>query len=234
MTTRPLSYGYTWQFPDYTSSNTLYTIRNDGIVGFTNMDGQSLIPLPSMSQLLPVEQTYESSQTRPPPWLGDSYIQDASAIYSLPLHRQQSPQSVSGSPILYRCFDHGCGGRSFSSRSNLRRHQRERARLTKILPCPLCGAKFYRRWSVNQHLKKGSCLRRTPKHLSQLDADREYQYGQRQEPPGHIDTTLVRDLSLSHAPVSPGLIASAPVSPQPQSWLVANNHFDCSWEASSC
>ncbi|KAG9943723.1 hypothetical protein KCU85_g8493, partial [Aureobasidium melanogenum] len=31
MTTRPLSYGYTWQFPDYTSSNTLCTMPSDGI-----------------------------------------------------------------------------------------------------------------------------------------------------------------------------------------------------------
>ncbi|KEQ60464.1 uncharacterized protein M437DRAFT_28542, partial [Aureobasidium melanogenum CBS 110374] len=57
-----------------------------------------------------------------------------------------------------RCFDHGCNGRSFSSRSNLRRHQRERARLTRILPCPLCGAKFYRRWTRNQHVLRASCL----------------------------------------------------------------------------
>jgi hypothetical protein len=45
------------------------------------------------------------------------------------------------------CYDHGCHGREFSSISNLRRHQRERAGRTPLSFCCWCGAAFYRRWT---------------------------------------------------------------------------------------
>jgi hypothetical protein len=58
-----------------------------------------------------------------------------------------------------RCYEHGCEGRRFSSMSNLRRHQRERNRLARRMTCPWCGASFYRKWTMNQHVSRGSCRR---------------------------------------------------------------------------
>lgn len=63
-----------------------------------------------------------------------------------------------GRPTI-RCWDHGCGGRKFSSISNYRRHQRERAGQTTVCFCPRCGAAFYRRWTRDHHVERGSCLR---------------------------------------------------------------------------
>jgi hypothetical protein len=56
-----------------------------------------------------------------------------------------------------RCFEHGCDGRRFSTMSNLRRHQRERNRLARRMVCPWCEATFYRKWTRNQHILRGSC-----------------------------------------------------------------------------
>lgn len=61
-------------------------------------------------------------------------------------------------PVI-RCWDHGCDGRRFSSISNFRRHQRERAGQTPVCFCPRCGAAFYRRWTRDHHVERGSCLR---------------------------------------------------------------------------
>ncbi|THY11344.1 hypothetical protein D6D01_08950, partial [Aureobasidium pullulans] len=72
------------------------------------------------------------------------------------------------------CFEHGCEGRVFSSRSNLRRHQREKAQQARLLECPVCHARFYRLWTRDQHLMLGRCRR----FWSQ---DRQYQAPQRYE-----------------------------------------------------
>lgn len=193
MSTEPLSDGYTWQFPDYTASNTLYTTANDGILGPKDVDRRSLLPSPIMSHLPTTEKTYGLSQARASSQLGDLNVQDTLGMDLLALKRQKSPQSVPRSPIHHRCFDHGCDGRSFSSRSNLRRHQRERARLTKVLLCPLCGAQFYRRWTRNQHVLRTSCLRQMPKHFSYFDFDQDPQYEQPQRSHSHTDQSLVPD-----------------------------------------
>lgn len=55
------------------------------------------------------------------------------------------------------CYEHGCNGRFFASGSNLRRHQRERARVARMLFCPLCGASFFRKWTRDRHVAKLSC-----------------------------------------------------------------------------
>lgn len=234
MTTEPLSYGYTWQFPDYTSSsNTLYTIPSDGIVGPTDMNGQSLIATPSMSQLPAVEKTYESSQTRASSWFGYPYLQDTLGMDLLALQSQQSLRNLSRSPSPHRCFDHGCNGRSFSSRSNLRRHQRERARLTRILPCPLCGAKFYRRWTRNQHVLRASCLQRMSSHSRYPDFDQDSQSEQYKQSHGRINASLVPDYSACLASVSPSPVASAPVSQISGSQSAPSNNVDHSWQALS-
>lgn len=57
------------------------------------------------------------------------------------------------------CYEHGCDGRKFSSKSNLTRHQRERAGRTPLSSCCWCGATFYRRWTRNHHVLRMSCLR---------------------------------------------------------------------------
>ncbi|THV83345.1 hypothetical protein D6D29_03962, partial [Aureobasidium pullulans] len=64
------------------------------------------------------------------------------------------------SSFQHVCFERCCGGRVFSSASNLRRHQRERSRQTHLSICPLCNRSFYRRWTRDQHLLRLSCRRR--------------------------------------------------------------------------
>jgi hypothetical protein len=61
-------------------------------------------------------------------------------------------------PVI-RCYEHGCDGRTFSSISNYRRHQRERAGQSAVCFCPRCGAAFYRRWTRDHHVERGSCMR---------------------------------------------------------------------------
>jgi hypothetical protein len=63
----------------------------------------------------------------------------------------------------YKCWQHGCAGRSFSSLSNYRRHLRER---TAPRPkCPICGRKFVRTAAKNEHVREGRCT------IIQLDAN---------------------------------------------------------------
>jgi len=68
------------------------------------------------------------------------------------------PGSLPSQEKQRMCFDHGCNGRKFSSISNLRRHQRERAGRTPLSFCCWCGAAFYRRWTRDQHVMRISCL----------------------------------------------------------------------------
>jgi uncharacterized C2H2 Zn-finger protein len=70
-----------------------------------------------------------------------------------------SPVSEYVNRATIRCYDHGCDGRTFSSISNYRRHQRERAGQSPMCFCPRCGAVFYRRWTRDHHVERGSCLR---------------------------------------------------------------------------
>jgi len=57
------------------------------------------------------------------------------------------------------CWEHGCNGRSFTTRSNLRRHQREKSRARPVCQCPRCGAIFSRTTARNTHIARGSCNR---------------------------------------------------------------------------
>jgi hypothetical protein len=86
-----------------------------------------------------------------------------------PSTHAEPSSSASTSPVgahvnrpAIRCYDHGCDGRTFSSISNYRRHQRERAGRSAVCFCPRCGAAFYRRWTRDHHVERGSCLR-TPR-----------------------------------------------------------------------
>ncbi|KAI0395733.1 hypothetical protein F5Y17DRAFT_175186 [Xylariaceae sp. FL0594] len=56
-----------------------------------------------------------------------------------------------------RCWDHGCNGREFSSKSNLMRHVKEKSGASNKCCCPLCGAIFTRSSARDTHLAKMSC-----------------------------------------------------------------------------
>ncbi|KAI1121760.1 hypothetical protein F5Y10DRAFT_255610 [Nemania abortiva] len=56
-----------------------------------------------------------------------------------------------------RCWEHGCNGREFSSKSNLIRHMKEKSGASNKCTCPLCGAIFTRSSARDTHLAKQSC-----------------------------------------------------------------------------
>ncbi|TRX88311.1 hypothetical protein FHL15_010815 [Xylaria flabelliformis] len=56
-----------------------------------------------------------------------------------------------------RCWEHGCNGREFSSKSNLMRHVKEKSGASNKCTCPLCGAIFTRSSARDTHLAKQSC-----------------------------------------------------------------------------
>ncbi|KAI1137230.1 hypothetical protein F5Y05DRAFT_414390 [Hypoxylon sp. FL0543] len=58
-----------------------------------------------------------------------------------------------------RCWEHGCNGREFSSKSNFVRHVKERSGASTKGVCPLCGAIFTRNSARDTHLAKQSCNR---------------------------------------------------------------------------
>ncbi|KAK6859109.1 hypothetical protein PG995_004962 [Apiospora arundinis] len=57
------------------------------------------------------------------------------------------------------CWEHGCNGKQFSTRSNLQRHQMEKGKARPNFKCPTCGAFFSRTTARNQHVAKKSCNR---------------------------------------------------------------------------
>ena len=57
------------------------------------------------------------------------------------------------------CWEHGCNGRKFTTRSNLGRHQREKSWARPACHCPRCGAIFSRTTARNTHVARGSCNR---------------------------------------------------------------------------
>jgi uncharacterized C2H2 Zn-finger protein len=58
-----------------------------------------------------------------------------------------------------RCWDHGCSGRKFTTRSNLKRHLKEKSEARPECRCPRCGAVFSRTTARNTHVARGSCNR---------------------------------------------------------------------------
>lgn len=58
-----------------------------------------------------------------------------------------------------RCWEHGCNGKKFSTRSNLLRHQIEKGKARPNFTCPICGAYFSRTTARNQHVDRNSCNR---------------------------------------------------------------------------
>ncbi|KAI6350081.1 hypothetical protein MCOR25_010598 [Pyricularia grisea] len=56
-----------------------------------------------------------------------------------------------------QCWEHGCNGRSFSTFSNLLRHQREKSGQATKATCLDCGTEFTRTAARNFHQKNGKC-----------------------------------------------------------------------------
>ena len=82
----------------------------------------------------------------------------ASTSYYVCERTQPDPQQInlsgrSGAQV-FRCFEHGCGGRSFSNIENYRRHIREK---TTNIRCPFCEVSFTRKSNRDAHLSSGRC-----------------------------------------------------------------------------
>ena len=61
-------------------------------------------------------------------------------------------------PRKPQCFDHGCNGRTFSTFSNLLRHQREKAGSSYKSVCHRCGAEFTRKTARDGHIAHDKCI----------------------------------------------------------------------------
>ena len=59
--------------------------------------------------------------------------------------------------VQIQCFDHGCNGRTFSSRENYYRHLREKSGQGAIR-CRFCGHEFTRRSNRDKHVADGKCV----------------------------------------------------------------------------
>lgn len=88
----------------------------------------------------------------------------------LPYSNPQVPQSPgSGNPRVLikkekpQCWEHGCNGRTFSTFSNLLRHQREKSGTAAKAQCPKCHAEFTRTTARNGHMSHDKCKPRARK-----------------------------------------------------------------------
>lgn len=81
---------------------------------------------------------------------------------------QQSPNqpntcsSDAGKGQVYRCWDHGCEGRTFSSRSNYSRHIKEKSQqrpVASLASCQYCGRVFTRASGKRLHVESFACRR---------------------------------------------------------------------------
>ena len=116
----------------------------------TNSHSNSGCTSPSSSQDQDQDQEYTS-------------LSSFSSSSSVTPDRQQELQQQQQQHQL-RCWDHGCNGRLFSSKSNLMRHRKERSssaagNASNRAICPLCGAIFTRNSARDTHLAKQSCAR---------------------------------------------------------------------------
>ncbi|KAI1144829.1 hypothetical protein F4825DRAFT_445428 [Nemania diffusa] len=84
---------------------------------------------------------------------------DSTTTERTSLDSSDNNSSASSNSSKPQCWDHGCNGREFSSRSNYRRHVRERSGSSAKCTCPMCGAVFTRTSARDTHLAKQSCNR---------------------------------------------------------------------------
>ncbi|KAG8527405.1 uncharacterized protein KY384_007557 [Bacidia gigantensis] len=73
-------------------------------------------------------------------------------------------------PKKPQCWDHVCNGRTFSTFSNLLRHQREKSGSSSKSVCPRCGAEFTSKKARDGHMAHDECKAR---HRAQLEHGRE-------------------------------------------------------------
>lgn len=66
----------------------------------------------------------------------------------------------------YRCWDHNCSGRTFSTLGNYRRHIRERSGKAKTFLCQDCRRLFTRSTALNSHRRRCPALKLIPDVLS--------------------------------------------------------------------
>ncbi|KAL2105486.1 hypothetical protein VUR80DRAFT_8303 [Thermomyces stellatus] len=91
-----------------------------------------------------------------PPSTHDAMELGRRTVCTIPPPCATSP-AASAPPI--RCFDHGCGGRRFSSKGNYVRHLREKSGLAKRFSCQGCGRFFTRSTARDKHGRECRALR---------------------------------------------------------------------------
>ncbi|KAI5201487.1 hypothetical protein AUEXF2481DRAFT_33756 [Aureobasidium subglaciale EXF-2481] len=122
------------------------------------------------TETLPIDQWNDSGSSPTDSWDSEAIGYTSLDFTKMLPHENPVYKSASiNSRKDLRCWDHGCQGRAFSSRSNLRRHQREQDARVKLLPCPFCGTNFYRKWTRDQHVARMSC-KKSDRYILALEA----------------------------------------------------------------
>lgn len=73
--------------------------------------------------------------------------------------QKQMRSSQSQSQSQYRCWKHGCEGRTFSSSANFRRHLREQGGRGRKWMCMHCMKKFSPSSACRHHIDEGVCFK---------------------------------------------------------------------------
>jgi NAD-dependent SIR2 family protein deacetylase len=122
---------------------------------------------PSLSPVL--EETNESRSISPSTSL--LYFSQATrfATSSSPTYTFRQPENPAQSSAHYnemisesrkfRCWNHNCNGRTFSSLGNYRRHIREKSGNAKTFLCQDCGRLFTRSTALNSHRQRCPALK---------------------------------------------------------------------------
>ena len=100
---------------------------------------------------LPLHETMNLVSTDP------SHLSEPNGVLSLSNNQTKDTSAILDDNL--RCWDHGCNGREFSSKSNFVRHKKEKEGEAAVLICPLCGATFTRSSARDTHMTRQSCNR---------------------------------------------------------------------------
>ncbi|KAG9248448.1 hypothetical protein BJ878DRAFT_488344 [Calycina marina] len=115
-----------------------------GMPNFSMMDN-------SMQSFVPRPHSLSTSSDQP-------NMQHLQAIYdNAGLNMEPDQVRVVHSRPKPQCWEHGCNGRTFSTFSNLLRHQREKSGQATKSSCPNCGAEFTRTTARNGHMAHEKC-----------------------------------------------------------------------------
>lgn len=68
-------------------------------------------------------------------------------------------REMTSESLKYRCWNHNCNGRTFSSLGNYRRHIREKSGNAKTFLCQDCGRLFTRSTALNSHRQRCPVLK---------------------------------------------------------------------------